>query len=36
MSSPHNLSIRLLSPSASDVDFGAVIDNVDVEHLTGK
>jgi hypothetical protein len=27
---------RLAVPATSSVDFGAVISNVDVEHLTGK
>lgn len=36
MPSAHDLSIKPVSASASDVDFGAVVDNVDVEHLTGK
>ena len=36
MSSPGELSVKPASSSASNVDFGAVIDNVDVEHLTGK
>ena len=31
-----SLSIHPISIPSSDVDFGAVIENVDLENLTGK
>ena len=33
---PQPISVKPISVPSSDVDFGAVIDNVDLENLTGK
>ena len=33
---PAPLSIQSVSVPSSDVDFGAVIENVDLENMTGK
>ena len=34
--SPQPISVQPISVPSSDVDFGAVIENVDLENLTGK
>ena len=33
---PRPISVNAVSVPSSDVDLGAAIENVDVEHLTGK